>query len=79
MPTKEIFNTDAIKQAVVMLGSMEKLAVAIRGTNMSVFKWVHGQAVPSPLSCMKIEKATQGRITKEQIRPHFDWENFRLL
>ena len=79
MPTKEIFNTDAIKQAIAMFGSMEKLAAAIKGTHMSVFKWAHGKAVPSPLSCMKIEKATQGRVTKEQIRPHFDWENFSLL
>lgn len=61
------------------MGSLSKLALALNMTYGSIFKWAHGQAIPSPLSCMKIEKVTKGKIRKEDVRPNFDWENFELL
>ena len=76
---KEFYNIEAIEQAAQLFGSLSKLALALNITYGSVFKWAHGQSVPSPLSCMKIEKVTKGKIKKEDIRPHFDWDNFELL
>lgn len=79
MRKKDRQNTEAIKKAIEIFGSMEKLSAAIGGNQASVYKWVHDKAVPTPLSCMKIEKATKGQVTKEEIRPDFDWKNFKLL
>ncbi len=79
MDKKKHYNIEEIKKAISLFGSMNKLAIAINANNMSVFNWTHGKAVPSPLSCMKIEKATKGKIKKEDIRPDFDWENFELI
>jgi DNA-binding transcriptional regulator YdaS (Cro superfamily) len=76
---KEAYNPDAIKKAAEIFGSLSKLAQVTGFTYRSVHKWWHGKAVPTPLSCMKIEKVTKGQVRKEDIRPNFDWENFELV
>jgi len=78
-PKKESHNVEAIKKAAEIFGSIQKLAMSINTTYGSALKWYHGTATPSPLSCMKIEKATKGQVTKEEIRPDFDWKNFKLI
>ncbi len=79
MAKKDVQNIEAIKKAADICGSLSKLAIAIGANYTSAFKWVHGKAVPSPLNCMRIEKATRGQVTKEEIRPDFDWKRFKLL
>ncbi|EKD85867.1 MAG: hypothetical protein ACD_37C00591G0002 [uncultured bacterium] len=79
MPKSDMYNIEAIKKAANVCGSLSKLAIAIGATYTSAFKWAHGKAVPSPLNCMKIEKATRGQVTKEEIRPDFDWKRFKLI
>lgn len=79
MKKKDSHNIDCIVKAIEIFGSMEKLSAAIGGSQASVYRWVHGKAIPSPLSCMKIEKVTNGKIKKEDIRPDFDWTNFKLI
>ena len=79
MAKKDVHNIEAIKKAADLCGSLSKLAIAIGANYTSAFKWAHGKAVPSPLSCMKIEKATRGQVTKEEIRPNFDWKRFKLI
>lgn len=79
MPKKDVHNIEAIKKAADICGSLSKLAIAIGANYTSAFKWVHGKAVPSPLNCMRIEKATRGQVKKEEIRPDFDWKRFKLI
>lgn len=79
MRKSDVHNVETIKKAADIFGSLSKLAIAIGANYTSVFKWAHGKAVPSPLNCMRIEKATKGQITKEEIRPDFDWKRFKLI
>jgi DNA-binding transcriptional regulator YdaS (Cro superfamily) len=79
MPKSDAHSIEAIKKAADICGSLSKLAIDVGANYTSAFKWAHGKAVPSPLSCMKIEKATRGQVTKEEIRPDFDWKRFKLI
>lgn len=79
MAKRDTHNIEAIKKAAEICGSLSKLAIAIEANYSSAFKWAHGKAVPSPLNCMKIEKATRGQVKKEDIRPNFDWKRFKLI
>ncbi len=79
MKQKETVNFSSIVEASKMLGSMYNMAKQLGVTYTTVFNWCHGKAVPNPLNCMKIEKVTKGKIKKEDIRPDFDWENFKLI
>jgi len=74
---KDMYDVEAVKKAAALCGSTSKLAIAAEVNYGSAFKWVHGKSVPSPLSCVKIEKATDGRVTREDIRPDFDWKKFK--
>lgn len=79
MLKKDAYNVEAIKKAAAICGSLSKLAISIGVNYTSAFNWAHGKTVPSPLSCMKIEKATRGQVKKEEIRPDFDWKGFKLI
>ncbi|MBA3814262.1 MAG: helix-turn-helix domain-containing protein [Alphaproteobacteria bacterium] len=79
MPSRDMHDVEAIKKAADICGSLSKLAIAIGANYTSVFKWAHGKTVPTPLNCMRIEKATRGKVKKEEIRPNFDWKNFKLI
>lgn len=79
MLKKDAYNVEAIKKAAEVCGSLSKLAISIGVNYTSAFNWAHGKTVPSPLSCMKIEKATRGQVKKEEIRPDFDWKRFKLI
>lgn len=68
-----------VGKAADICGSLSKLAIAIGANYTSAFKWIHGKAVPIPLNCMRIEKATDGQVKKEDIPPDFDWKRFKLI
>lgn len=76
---KQYYNVEAIKKSVEFFGSIHQFSIALNTTYGTVLKWVHGKGTPSPLSCIKIEKATKGEVKKEDIRPDFDWKNFKKL
>lgn len=76
---KDRHDPEAIKKAVEVCGSISGLARALGSSPVSVHEWLRGSHVPSPLSCIKIEKATKKVVTKEEIRPDFDWKNFKLI
>ncbi len=78
-PKKEPYNREAIKKACEFLGSGRKLSIAINADCKSIYLWRNGKATPSPLNCIRIEKATFGFVKKEEIRPDFDWGNFKLF
>jgi DNA-binding transcriptional regulator YdaS (Cro superfamily) len=76
---KEEFNKHAIEKAIAIFGSMEALSKEINSTLASVSNWKHGKVVPKEEFCAAIEKATKGQVTREEIRPNFDWKKYREL
>lgn len=42
-------------------------------TQGAVGQWIRGQAKPHPTTAMEIERYTQGKLTRESLRPDIDW------
>lgn len=64
---------DFLKLPDVM--SVSELRVAIGAkSDMQIRQWQHGYAdrVPSPENCVSIERATDGAVTRRDLRPD-DW------
>lgn len=61
------FNQAEIKKAADMLGGRRSLAKAINISYQSVSEWINGHKTPSPENCMKIERATDGKIQAKDI------------
>lgn len=62
-----------IKKAAVVMGSQKKLAEAIGVTPGRVWQWIHQPELPrnriAPDKCNLIERATNGQVRREQLRP----------
>jgi len=46
-------------------------------TQGMVHQWAHGIRPISPQRCITIERATNGAVTCEELRPDFDWQYLR--
>ncbi|UQN41910.1 helix-turn-helix domain-containing protein [Agarivorans sp. B2Z047] len=59
----------ALKQAVELLGGQHGAARALETRQGSVWHWINTQKrVPANLA-IKLEKATDGKVTRHQLRP----------
>lgn len=73
MTTSQI---DGIRRAAKLLGSQLALSKALAVTPVTVSQWVrpqgaNGRPVP-PKQCVRIERLTQGQVTRRDLRPD-DW------
>ena len=64
-----------LEQAIALLGNKSALARAIGITPWALSKW--DVRKPPKDRCLAIEKATQGKITAEQLRPDVNWNYIR--
>jgi DNA-binding transcriptional regulator YdaS (Cro superfamily) len=60
---------DIIALVVDLLGGQKKAAKKIGVTQQAVCKWVNKEMPISASSAVKIEKATDGAVTRHEIRP----------
>jgi DNA-binding transcriptional regulator YdaS (Cro superfamily) len=67
-------NIDKIKEAIEILGGMVSLSKAIKISYQSVLDWKSGRRSLSPESCIKIEKATEGKVNRREILPDYPWD-----
>lgn len=71
---------DALKKAVKLVGSQEKLAKAIGKTGQSYISMLLYRLKNEPDAkidaeiCPGVEAATNGAVTREQLRPDFPWQ-----
>lgn len=72
-----LYNIEALRKAVEIVGSQSKLARMLDLNTNSVYGWMRGQSVPSPINCIAIEKVTEGKIKRDDILPDYDWEKLR--
>ena len=61
-------NTHIIEQAAALLGSKSELARQLGVRPQSGRKWVRYDRIPAE-QCIPIERVTQSRITRYQLRP----------
>lgn len=68
---------EALDQAVATVGSMQALADVLGVTKGAVGQWkLNGRRVPAE-HCPTIERATNGKVLCEQLRPDVDWAVIR--
>lgn len=73
----DLYNVSSIGKAIEIVGGGEKLARKIETSYQTVLNWKNGFAVPSVLNCIKIEKATEGKVKREDILPSFPWDELK--
>lgn len=69
-----LYNIEAIKKAIEIMGSGEKLARKLEVTSTTIQNWKSGLSVPSATNCILIEKATNGIVKRNDILPEYDWK-----
>lgn len=65
-----------LTQAINVLGTQKALADAIGVSPKTVWAWLNREAVPAE-QCPAIEKATNGAVRCEDLRPDVDWAYLR--
>ena len=71
-------NTSApIFSATSRLGGAAKLAHAIGVTPPMVYQWASGLRQVPAERCIQIERATDGAVRCEELRPDIDWSVLR--
>lgn len=69
-------NTTALEKAIDLLGGMQAAARAIGVSPQRIFNWKQRGRVPAD-ACPAIEKATNGAVRCEDLRPDVDWGYLR--
>lgn len=69
---------DALLLAIKILGSQSALAKAIGRRQQDINNWIKRERVPADY-CPSIERATNGSVTCETLRPDVDWANRRYV
>lgn len=66
----------SLTRAICLLGSQKSLAEAVGVSPKTVWAWVSRKTVPAE-HCPAIEKATNGAVRCEDLRPDVDWAYLR--
>jgi len=62
-------STNFIKKAINLLGSQTLLAKEVGVSQPAIHKWLHGSNLVSPRFVLLIEQATEGKVTRYELRP----------
>lgn len=73
--TKEekLISMDALCKAVDLLGNQRRLALKVGISSSAVTCWFQKNKIPTLSTAIKIERATEGKVTRKDIRPDIDW------
>ena len=61
-----------LDKAIELCGGVGKLAAAIGISQSAVSNWRARGTSPEPVNCVAIEQATDGAVTRQDLRPS-DW------
>ena len=64
---------NAIREAAAAAGGPTALARSLGVSAPQAHQWLTGVRKPPPDRCPAIERATEGRVTVEQLRPDVRW------
>jgi DNA-binding transcriptional regulator YdaS (Cro superfamily) len=73
------YNIEAIKEAVECLGGRRAFARALNISYQTSSEWVNGNRTPSLDNCLKIERATEGKIKAKNILPDYPLEELKQV
>lgn len=69
----------AVERAASILGSQKALADLLGVSPQAVWAWIHRGSIP-PTYCVAIEKATDGEVSRNVLRPddfHLIWPEYK--
>ena len=72
-----LYNVASIAKAIEIIGGGERLARKIETSYQTVLNWKNGFSVPSIINCVKLEKATDGKVKREDILPDYPWDELK--
>lgn len=64
---------DAISRAIEVFGSQAAMAAALGVRQPTVSEWLRGERPVPEERCVAIERATEGKVTCEELRPDVTW------
>lgn len=70
-------NLKAIKEACLFVGGQAALSRFLKISSPTVNQWITGKRQIPAGRCPEIEKATNGSVTCEELRPDIDWTYLR--
>jgi DNA-binding transcriptional regulator YdaS (Cro superfamily) len=70
-------DTEKIKEAIKEAGGAKELASRVGVSYKTVLDWKNGRTGITVTNCIKIEKATDGKISRKDILPNYPWESLQ--
>lgn len=67
-------NLEALERAIQLVGGSAVLSRLTGITYQSIYNWQKGKVDIHPLNCIKIEKATNGKVKRQDLLPTYPWE-----
>jgi len=71
------FNIEAIQKAVEHFGTRVAFAEALNISYQTTSEWVKGRKTPSIDNCIRIERATEGKVKAKDILPDYPLEELK--
>lgn len=68
-------NIEKLKEAIEIAGGVSALSDKSKISYQSIIDWRSKRKSPSPISCKKIENATEGKVKAKDLLPDYPWED----
>lgn len=65
---------EALKEAATMFGTMHRLSIKAGVAPSRMYEVLAGKRNISPTIALRLEKATEGKVTRHQLCPNCSWE-----
>ena len=70
---RQTLNVENLQKAIDILGGVSALSLKSKISYQSILDWRSGRKAPSVESCIKIEHATEGQVSRKDLLPDFPW------
>lgn len=70
-------NVQAILEAIKIAGGVKELSHKLNTSYQSILDWKNERKTPTALNCLKIEKATEGKVKAKDILPSYPWDDLK--
>jgi DNA-binding transcriptional regulator YdaS (Cro superfamily) len=70
-------NKEFILKAIEIAGGANQLAKKVGVSYKTVLDWKNGRTGITIVNCIKIEKATEGKVSRKDILPNYPWDDLK--
>lgn len=69
---------EAIRKCVEVAGGATELSRKVGVAYKTIMDWKSGRTGISITNCLKIEKAVEGKVTRQEILPDYPWDETKI-